>query len=85
MLEPQKCVPEEQRTPTPRFLLSNPLSCMKLLYAVTFGTSLTGTSSSIPALGSAGVGSSYFSSIGSSGVGARGGLKISCVISVIRE
>ena len=57
----------------------------KLLDVVTLGTSLTGTSGSVPALDSAGIGSSCSSSIGSSGVGARGGLRTSCVISVIRE
>ena len=57
----------------------------KLLDVVTAGISPAGTSGSVPALDSAGVGSSCSSSIGSSGVGARGGLRTSCVISVIRE
>jgi hypothetical protein len=57
----------------------------KLFDVVALGTSLTGTSGSVSALDSAGMGSSCSSSIGSSGVGARGGLRTSCVISVIRE
>lgn len=57
----------------------------KLLDEVTLGTSLTGTSGSVSVLDSAGVGSSCSSSIGSSGVGARGGLRTRSVISVIRE